>query len=67
MDGLEFYREISRQAPQYLKSGGILAFEIGYNQGQDVINIIKESGSWYDLECFKDLAGMDRCVVARKR
>lgn len=66
-DGLDFYRKISKQAPRYLKSGGILAFEIGYNQGQDVMNIIKESGSWYDLECCKDLAGLDRCVIARKK
>lgn len=64
LDGLNFYREISRNASTYLKSGGILAFEIGYNQGQDVINIIKESGSWYDLECYKDLAGLDRCIIA---
>ncbi|MGB7604503.1 MAG: peptide chain release factor N(5)-glutamine methyltransferase [Lutisporaceae bacterium] len=64
LDGLNFYREISRNASTYLKSGGILAFEIGYNQGQDVMNIIKESGSWYDLECYKDLAGLDRCIIA---
>lgn len=64
LDGLNFYRKISRQAPNYLKSGGILAFEIGCNQGQDVMNIIKESGNWYDLECYKDLAGLDRCIIA---
>lgn len=64
-DGLDFYREIIKQAPRYLKSGGILAFEIGYNQGQDVMNIMKESGHWYGLECHKDLAGLDRCIIAR--
>ena len=32
-DGLYFYREIIREAEQYLKEGGILAFEIGYDQG----------------------------------
>lgn len=64
LDGLNFYREISRQASTYLRSGGILAFEIGYNQGTAVMNIIRESGSWYDLECYKDLAGLDRCIIA---
>jgi release factor glutamine methyltransferase len=66
-DGLDFYRRIIIDAVRCLRSGGILAFEIGYNQGQDIMNIIKESGSYYDLECFKDLAGLDRCIIARKR
>lgn len=66
-DGLDFYRKITDDAAVMLKSEGILAFEIGYNQGQDVMNIIKENQSYYDLECFKDLAGLDRCVIAHKK
>lgn len=66
-DGLDFYRSITLDGAKFLKSGGILAFEIGYNQGQDVMNIIKESGSYYDLACYKDLAGLDRCVIAYKK
>jgi release factor glutamine methyltransferase len=67
IDGLDFYRSIIHDAGSYLKSDGILAFEIGYNQGQQIMDIIKENGSYYDLECFKDLAGFDRCIIARKR
>ncbi len=67
LDGLDFYRRIVCDGAELLKSGGILAFEIGYNQGQDVLNIIKESQSYYDLECFQDLAGLDRCIIARRR
>lgn len=66
-DGLDFYRIISKEALSYLKPDGILAFEIGYNQRQDVMNIIKESQGYYDLEVFQDLAGLDRCIIARKR
>jgi release factor glutamine methyltransferase len=66
-DGLDFYRSIIHDAVIYLKSGGILAFEIGYNQGQHIMDIIKENGNYYDLECFKDLAGFDRCIIARKQ
>lgn len=66
-DGLDFYKRITHDAVGYLKSGGILAFEIGYNQGRVIMNIIKESGSYYDLECYKDLAGLDRCIIARKK
>lgn len=67
IDGLDFYRSIIHDAATYLKSGGILAFEIGYNQGQHIMDIIKENGNYYDLKCFKDLAGLDRCIIARKQ
>lgn len=66
-DGLNFYRSIIHNAGIYLKSGGILAFEIGYDQGQHIMDMIKENGNYYDLECFKDLAGFDRCIIARKQ
>jgi release factor glutamine methyltransferase len=66
-DGLDFYRIITKDAVCFLKSGGILAFEIGYNQGQEVMNIIKENLNYYDLECLKDLAGLDRCIIAYKK
>lgn len=36
MDGLNFYREIIGAAPAYLKEGGMLAFEVGYDQAEDV-------------------------------
>jgi release factor glutamine methyltransferase len=67
VDGLDFYRIIIHDAAICLKSGGILAFEIGYDQGQQIMDIIKENGNYYDLECFKDLAGLDRCIIARKQ
>ena len=41
-DGLYFYREITKQAGVYLNAGGILAFEIGYNQGEAVSQMLKE-------------------------
>jgi release factor glutamine methyltransferase len=66
-DGLDFYRKIVQYSSSYLKSGGILAFEIGYNQGQDVMKIIEESNSYYNISCYKDLAGLDRCIIAYKR
>ncbi len=66
-DGLDFYKRIIYDAVHCLKSEGILAFEIGYNQGQCIMNIIKECGGYYDLKCFKDLAGLDRCIIAYKK
>ena len=67
IDGLDFYKSIIHDAVIYLKSGGILAFEIGYNQGQYIMDRIKENGNYYDLKCFKDLAGLDRCIIAYKK
>ncbi len=58
-DGLKFYREITSEAPQYLKDGGYLFYEIGYDQGKDVAMIMKENG-FTDVMVAKDLAGLDR-------
>lgn len=60
-DGLYFYRKIVTDAKQFLKTGGILAFEIGYDQGKEVSDLMKEAG--YDkVFVKKDLAGLDRIV-----
>lgn len=41
-DGLYFYRKIVTDAKQFLKTGGILAFEIGYDQGKEVSDLMKK-------------------------
>lgn len=61
-DGLFFYREITEEATQFLKPGGLLAYEIGYNQGKEVIKILKSRG-FNEVTCIKDLAGFDRVVL----
>lgn len=61
-DGLEFYRRITQQAPLWLKHGGMLAFEIGYNQASAVLALMEAQG-FSKLECRKDLAGKDRVVL----
>ena len=48
----------------YGKENGILAFEIGHDQGGDVKNLMIEKG-YYDVKVIKDLAGLDRCVIGR--
>ena len=60
-DGLDFYREIIAAAKKYLCRGGMLFFEIGYNQGQAVSDLLKEAG-YLEVEVKKDLAGLDRVV-----
>lgn len=63
-DGLFFYREITMQAGKYLKNNGILAFEIGYNQGKAVSEFMKENG-YKEVQVLQDLTGLDRVVTGR--
>ncbi len=64
-DGLDFYRSIVAKAPDYLKPGGLLIFEIGFDQGQKVFDLMEEAG-FKKLEILKDLQNMDRVVLGFK-
>lgn len=61
-DGLYFYRRIIAEARSYLKPGGHIFFEIGYDQGEAVKNLLLEDG-YAEVEVRKDLAGLDRVVT----
>ena len=60
-DGLYFYRRIIADAKNHLTRGGQLFFEIGYDQGEEVSDLMRENG-YVDVEVAKDLAGLDRVV-----
>ena len=60
-DGLEFYRRIIAEAGQYLVSSGMLFFEIGYDQGQVVSELMREHG-YREVQVVQDYAGLDRVV-----
>lgn len=59
-DGLDFYKKIVLDAPEFLEDGGYLIFEIGYNQEQAVREIMK--GKFENIETVKDYAGHPRVV-----
>ena len=61
-DGLYFYRKIVEQSRDYLNPGGYLMFEIGYDQGKDVSEMMTDAG-FSDVCVKKDLAGNDRVVT----
>lgn len=61
-DGLDFYRNITGQAAEFLEPGGSLMFEIGCHQAEDVERILRESG-YEKVEIIQDLAGLDRVVA----
>ena len=64
-DGYYFYKKISREAPNYLKSGGILAFEVGYNQSEE-IKLFMEKQGFKNVVVIKDYEGIDRMVIGVK-
>jgi release factor-specific protein-(glutamine-N5) methyltransferase len=64
-DGLEFYRKIINQSQKVLKKSGILAFEIGYNQGE-AVNLLMKEYNFQDIKVIKDFASLDRIVVGVK-
>ena len=64
-DGLDFYRKIINQSYEYLKYKGFLCLEIGYDQKEDVIDLIKEVGNFTQIYSKKDLYDNDRIVIAK--
>ena len=61
-DGLFFYRRIINEAGSYLHPNGYLLFEIGFDQGEEVSELMKQAG-FQNVKVVKDLAGNDRVVI----
>lgn len=66
-DGLHFYKKIIEQCDKYLKKDGFLCLEIGYDQKDEVVNIINEKLNFKDTYSKKDLYNNDRIVVTKLR
>lgn len=65
-DGLDFYRIIAKEGYKYVKSGGYILVEIGYNQKENVINIFyKYEEKYIDIKCIKDLNRQDRVIEVK--
>ena len=60
-DGLFFYRKIIEESRAYLQKNGVLLFEIGYDQGEAVSELMTKAG-YSQVVVKKDLAGLDRIV-----
>ncbi len=61
VDGLDFYRQITKESRAFLNRGGMLFFEIGCEQAADVSQIMENNG-FVEIESKKDYAGLDRIV-----
>ena len=64
-DGLKFYKIIIEEAKKYLKENGKLILEIGYDQKEEVENLIKQSGQYKKIEDIKDLSQNDRVIIGK--
>ncbi|MFQ5560358.1 MAG: peptide chain release factor N(5)-glutamine methyltransferase, partial [Nitrospinota bacterium] len=61
-DGLHFYRKIIESSSVVLNSNGGIFFEVGYNQAEEVADLLQDAGRFTDITTFKDLSGTPRVV-----
>ena len=64
-DGLKFYRAITEKSKSALNKNGHLCFEIGFDQADDVCDILKQNG-FCDISVFKDYGANNRVVIGKK-
>lgn len=64
-DGLFFYRKIVSESRAYLFGGGMLFFEIGYDQAQAVCGLMEDAG-FTAVNVVKDYGGLDRVVYGTR-
>ena len=66
-DGLAFYRRLVSEVPDYLTEDGFLAMELGIHQAEPVRQLLEADGRLRHIELRKDLAGIERVIVAEMR
>jgi release factor glutamine methyltransferase len=64
-DGLSLIRRLLDESPEYLKPKGYLIFEIGFDQGTAVREMV-DRGGWRVLDIQPDLQGIPRIVALQK-
>jgi release factor glutamine methyltransferase len=65
-DGLSIIRRLIKDAPRHLVAGGHLLLEIGYNQHETITSLI-DPNIWASFDIRRDLQGIPRTVVLRRR
>lgn len=63
-EGLDDYRRIAPDLPRLIAPGGMVAIEIGYDQKDAVSALLADAG--LRVRALQDLAGHDRCLVAKR-
>ena len=65
LDGLSEIRKVIKKSSELIKKNGKFILEIGFDQKNNVINLLKEKG-FYINSTLKDFANNDRCIVSTK-
>ena len=65
LDGLSEIRKVITKSSELIKKNGKFILEIGFDQKNKVINLLKDKG-FYINSSVKDLANNDRCIVSTK-
>lgn len=63
-DGLFFYKRISEDIKKYLNESSYLMYEIGYDQGKEVSDILHDE-KYVEIHVYKDLSDNDRVVICK--
>ena len=64
-DGLKFYRMIFEKAHLVMKDKGLLFFEMGYDQKENLTNLAKQYFKNADIEVYKDINKKDRMLFIK--
>lgn len=65
-DGYKFYTQISEESGNYLKAGGYLAFEVGYDQAPKVKELMEEN-DFENVVVVRDYHNIERIVIGKKK
>jgi len=65
LDGLSEIRKVIKKSSELIKKNGKFILEIGFDQKNKVINLLKKEGFYID-SAQKDLASNDRCIISTK-
>ena len=65
IDGLSEIRKVVKKSSELIKKNGKFILEIGFDQKNKVINLLKKEG-FYINSIQKDLAKIDRCIICTK-
>ncbi len=65
-DGMDFYRRIVRDGVRHVRQGGLLAVEVGAEQGDDVSRLFRAHGELRRVRVRPDYAGLPRVVTAER-
>jgi release factor glutamine methyltransferase len=66
-DGLHYYRQIIKDAGDWLRPGGYLVIEIGEEQANAIIKLMRNEEHYGEIEIIKDLQGKERIISARRK